>query len=1726
MKLNNIHQMIKKRTTRTDIWLLRRLLLLLLMVGVESVWGQTVYFEQDYEKNGAVADWTTSVSERFTPIIMTEGENHFLAGNPAQTYNNGATLTGPDLGVAAETDFVMSFDLRLGNSNNNKPEFYIKDAGGGKFFSITPKYANGDHPWIINGSTEVTLDGTQYINRADLMIDDNNYRPWHRFKFVHKNGVTTLTITNLSTSTVVFNNIISELSTTGGLGRMMYLSAKSLAKFAIDNVLVTDLFSYTSAEAEVNITSVGTTNRPAITGLPTIVNETGTSSITYNSSDRNVALIDETGKVYLTGTGTTTITATAGSYSTSYELTVYGDDAIISTNTTTDGTNKTMSWSIDSEGILESGKDIYLGGLTMTYGLSTETAIAINDNNTYVLKIVDKNGWSHPYLNGHVPHDIDYGGTYYKIATTKAGTLNVIGRLNNPVLYTSTGEAVSCSVNGNTLTVNLESEKTYFLYNTSETYGMLHSISYTYENPAVEWTSNAVTIDIMDVKSTNPNVVTGLPTLKNDNNYSITYETEDHAVAIFAASSYSAIHILGPGTTKVKATARINESTTYTASYLLTVTGGSVTPTLTNNTLTFADEGVLYKSSDVLSAGKEMFSIGGLVDVTCGFQGETAIITNDGMGTVLKMIDSNGYSHANLWAAENNPIPNIPAENSTGGTFIRLDTKDSDGYLIVTGNVSTERTVIYKYNTTRLDGILLTADDNGLVYNGNTMSVSLEKNKTYYLYNKRLESDETNNTYVPLVHSITFVKGFFQDASQVISLDEKSTYTIQEVKGITSPIYSIDGAGDVGSTLGIDASKHITGIVGGGAIKIKAQDPNDETSTASYVLTVAYPASSEKFWDFNPAGSSMTTSDGLKVKPVPKNPAPTAATATNINGDTWTAFWKNANEGFLRGEEWGCDDAVDGNNAFLISETAGLVFNTVERGFYLRNDDDSYKNIGIRKYGASFTIPRLKAGDIVELNWKHEAGGSGTLFTATNLKDLRGKPVDEEFQITESAQRTKDNHVGRYSFIATGGDVTFTLKDNGNTDILSVRIYEGPYRSTMRNVNLQGNVSAPTTLLLDDVLNGYTYNYCNQLYSTATGPAFYVLKGYRSGKDKIESVKGVTAGRGAVDDLENGYYTDDDPNYPAYPVSDEEKEQLYEQRKNLIDFRMYNVSWKSANNSYNNGRIEATSGWGKVTIRMNNYTNDMKYVIGYTPDYTLTIGSAPHQKYPYTWDFTNISSQMEANKPTNVYHTSLSDEINWENTNGVFSLNTDNAGQSGSQYVPGAVLVTANKALSKYTVNNVSNYALDELDGLGFNGKIAFRTGETSASAKTGTPSTLTIGELLYCETSTTITIPDLNADGKQDWIYVSASAAPSLVTNEGTELAPVDDENDGPDANAANQVYKYKVANEGDAYLTFDAGTEIYKIGVTHILKEIFPIAGKGWATESRDHAIDHTLTGYFTVNDVNAYTVKTSSNSERQAMVGLTSINEGGYVPKETGVVLKLEDANTTGGSNFNKANNKTTGDGQKHWYVPLFYPSYTTPQTTTSVDFPTNNLMMANLDERVLAKETETGEIDKNGDKIDDSGVDDGLYTRFILAKRYMTWKKDAALHKPTAFESRDVAVFYRLHSYDSSELGTMELSDDDNTADKLNTLDANKAYLLLPTSDLPQALWDDTSSDAPRRYIAIEGVSDMEEIEMMEESEQENRGDGRIYNIGGQVMSADENVLPPGIYIRNGKKFVVK
>ena len=1111
----------------------------------------------------------------------------------------------------------------------------------------------------------------------------------------------------------------------------------------------------------------------------------------------------------------------------------------------------------------------------------------------------------------------------------------------------------------------------------------------------------------------------------------------------------------------------------------------------------------------------------------------------------------------------------------------------------------------------------------------------------------------------------------FKEVAPVITLEELAAanyiYENEFPDGFTPTSVKVDMSGDAYCHSGeiVDSKIKLTlrggdpvRTTGGGALRVNATDAS--SNTIHFVLTIPYTASSKQKWDFYRMKNYDSGSKyGMKIGKIDDydgdvNQVKEDFTITGTN--TWTTEGTNWNKVYRKGteqERWAYRAAVKGDNAFIVEETAGLIIETGQKGFYIDNphqpSEEAYNHIGLHN-NATVTIPRLKKGDYIALNLCRVIPNNGAILSATNVVDLAGNSVDHQFTISRSQTDYKENGEpatyksgedyegarfipGYYTFqAAADGDVSFTLEDEGYLDILSIEIYDGDYASTMRSIVVDEApyTTAPPVYVLKEDNETCEVNLpiCNYLWSTSVGPADYEV----------------------VD------------------------------QKGDLNATLENIEWVSGGGAlYNKGNITAKEGYGNITVRMNNYTAEGRYLIGYTPTYTLTVGHKPHQDYPYTWNFTNISGGAVKGRGNNVYNSISSDYLTWTNL-GYETYQLDTRTSGGSLYVPGATLVTADRDLGrKGTIAelNAANLGCDEFNGLGFTGKIAFKLAQQGAEAndaptddwnqgvakqlllydfiyaaestednayneqKTvvdatttwtskeldagdgkitfGNPSKretpgdgITLGytsahfvykmdggntknallkpqrplkegdvitlhgystasvqlsgfsfyagandnaydalltlnwpsstataeqEIVYtvkqgdglagrsevylcragkqytvyltevkitgddasaptsyeraitCQENVTVTIPDLKAG---HYVYIKSSAAPTSNTNLNAAV-------DGLDA--TTNVNKYVVAADGNANVTFASDTKIYRIGVTNIMKQLKRVGeGDAWATESRDHAIDYTQTGQFTVNDIKANTVTAKSYTGNKVTVRLNEKTDA--MPAETGMVLKL----VYDAEKFNKTKNYNSGTATGE--VPLFYPPYSTTILNSGAvgfDGTEGNLMKANLTEQLLDSETET--------------ISTTEFVRFIFADRYMKWTKiDNSVQHTEFTNSGNVPVFYRLHLYNGTEADALS-----STEATLNTLGANKAYMLIRSGNVPDALWKTPApSPAPKHFIGIEGISDMEDIQTVTN---ETQGDGRTYNLKGQVVS-DEGSLSPGIYIRNGKKIVVK
>ena len=225
---------------------MRRFMSLWLLMLSVAVQAEVVPFTESYNAESTTDGWTSSVAERFTPMIYNEAdllseasENYFLSVNQSERNNNGCIVTGTVLSgkTAAGDDFVLEFDMMLSNSNNNgnsqsPVSLQIKDANNQDdilSLSAPDKYVP---VWDVNGTDlQVTLPNYGGLHISALT--------WCHYVIARSGNLTYLTITNNATDEAILERtLVGGSSETGGLGNIVFTTKRYYANFAIDNIVV------------------------------------------------------------------------------------------------------------------------------------------------------------------------------------------------------------------------------------------------------------------------------------------------------------------------------------------------------------------------------------------------------------------------------------------------------------------------------------------------------------------------------------------------------------------------------------------------------------------------------------------------------------------------------------------------------------------------------------------------------------------------------------------------------------------------------------------------------------------------------------------------------------------------------------------------------------------------------------------------------------------------------------------------------------------------------------------------------------------------------------------------------------------------------------------------------------------------------------------------------------------------------------------------------------------------------------------------------------------------------------------------------------------------------------------------------------------------------------------------------------------------------------------------
>ena len=920
-----------------------------------------------------------------------------------------------------------------------------------------------------------------------------------------------------------------------------------------------------------------------------------------------------------------------------------------------------------------------------------------------------------------------------------------------------------------------------------------------------------------------------------------------------------------------------------------------------------------------------------------------------------------------------------------------------------------------------------------------------------------------------------------------------------------------------------------------GVYHLEALDSENHT-IAEFYLTKAYPVNmtTSQSWDFRQGVSSEWGTSWSQ----PKDPA----TGNNVAEGTEGAvpYFEYADYLWTRGmptnraSDYRCVRAVNGDNGFIVKETSGLVViadaptcdPSIIDGYHCDGHFSAYTgnrynyvypNIGLHR--STLIIPHLPKGAYVAVAWDRTSEGDGNTVVMENLLDLEGHTIDE-IEYGGSVRLTganAGNQQGYYTFrVANDGNVTFTQNDKGTSRIVAIHVY---YGNPNTNVNASDDIYYNRNAVEEFKGSGMTQKLMAYARANADGTA-----DVGSGLMQLDGIL-TTDGETTSQWLTN-YLNFNAPNGVAEFNMVNQDETL---RSMTMD--MSQTYFDSGNGKYAVPGLSFNGAcWGKAIMSVG-VRDGNGYLVAYR-QYRFTVGVRPVMDYPKTWDFTRFfdnSTVKIEDSPVAVLPATVG--LNTKNsliTNSTYDENTENMNVLDTDptrtWDAGNVLKRSSGTYSyhQYGYNEYSSYYVDDamlvcnLGDRNANGFIieetrglGFSIAESGNSLQWVMPDrNVGYAENSYLQFSGTMTIAGVGDDYNGYYLFLRSDRAPdgcseNLKAVSRGDYRGIVSNNDGQ--------YIFEVNSPDNMTLTFSSDTKIYGIGVTNIKKNaMHPVGGIGWATESRDVDIDHTLTGYYTIHPLKAYEVKYDSYDMNTATVYLSEIkttgmltdSEGvefydhGYVPQGNGIVLK-----------------EVPTDETEPYTVPLFVPAIT---TTHPAVISNDNMMLPNI----IRKEFHVGDVSGGNDifiltnvhwkySVENSwGKSNGSY----VESRNGSWQDHGT---PTM---ADAAGFYRLHIWEDA-------------AD--NTMAANTAYLLVPSDNLPVALWNTSTTSGARVYYNSIGIRElgndttgMDELRFessTDERTQDNSQDA-WFTISG--MKLDAPPTQPGFYIHGGRKVIVK
>ena len=722
---------------------------------------------------------------------------------------------------------------------------------------------------------------------------------------------------------------------------------------------------------------------------------------------------------------------------------------------------------------------------------------------------------------------------------------------------------------------------------------------------------------------------------------------------------------------------------------------------------------------------------------------------------------------------------------------------------------------------------------------------------------------------------------------------------------------------------------------------------------------------------------------------------------------------------------------MEGDNADMIRETAGLVFHTDggQLGIFNENpastDEFQDRYIGLMN-GSKLVIPRLQAGDRVVIkmgsygNADDAVTNKPATLTLTNAKDANGTAISGDYVIGGSIpyDGETDPH-GEYHFmvketsISDATDFAIEVKDADLLKIYSIVIYRNAANNNA-DILTENYVTADKQEVL----------FTDQDAEDATEDVTCTLR-YR-GYEEPSTFSGIDQVRGNLDASSMTFTSNTADNSVKTTLK----------RGDFGSFR------------------------AKMAVKTKDAGNT--YVTDYAPG-NMAVGLLEKVKdgYPYTWDFTDLL-KLEYNNSTYIHDAIdfekaatnlLPDYKGWELYNGE-SLRNAPKDAYGILFADGGQLYA-------------KDVMFEETAGIGFK-----RSTDNVEDAKLLNRSVrIRDGALvLNCNEEGKfhkMVLPKVDADAV---IYVRATPIENAkLKNQCSTDGQTGKNFDKTLTIGDDKVFIMKNNAEQNIELWLN-GYEIHKIGVSRDPKTVNV---KGYASESRDHRIDHSLTEYFTGADVKAYVVQGADYDNRTLTLFDIASDDASILAAEQGCII---------GTNDEKLE---IIDGGFHLFVPDMH------DTGNYLHGTYGNMLVANVDDD-----------DEGKGKL--LGMFDGDKTNYALTYRYQMLKEDGT---PYGDVIEGDEMFYRV-------------------SNKGIKLHKNSAYLQLPTSEVKPSpsrpagcpMFTFVFTELDEGETVITGI---EEAGVLIEDEEAN---AVWYNLNGQKLNGKPSAR--GIYIRNGKKVFVK